>query len=330
MAATWSERALSSRESPEMLWIHGAALSELGVFNWDRGAPLGSQLLATAMIALDKLVSRGEPALPAKDRFALHAMRADVLSRVGFPGEQQDALSAAERLLETTDVRATDLLRYARVLCREGRFTRAEEIARAALEKTQDNDERLDAMSVLAICALPLGRPEEALSLSAEVLQGTSPGESGRATERRIESERVHIDALFAQGRTTEALAFIDESIQQISWWNVAPNAVPEAALWRLPLFARALRRAGRQREAEAMLRKLLGLPLPGDPLNIGAGLRSEHILRAFMQTAWSPVWMASDMRSKLETELAKALRAQGRHAEADAIKPDLVKLDTL
>jgi tetratricopeptide (TPR) repeat protein len=319
-AAFWASRALDVGDSVEARRIYGVARAEIGLFNLDRGYPAGLVLLAEGMAALDKVAAMLTPTTAPQDAFSVHALRADVLTRFGLPGEANDAIARTESLLDVPEVRVRDLLRLARALMRRGRSTRAEEVLRLALGRVTDREERCEGQVLLGQCALAVGRPAEALALSEVVLQDLLHGE-GWDTGTRIAAERLHIDALLALGESSRALQFADEAVDGSAlWWGRSParsEQVPPPVLWRAPFLPRVFRETGRLKDAEMVLRKLLGLPITDDPASIGAGLKSQRLLEALVR---GPVETRQDMRSELLAELVKVLRAQGRYAEAEAL----------
>ncbi|HVK71219.1 MAG TPA: hypothetical protein VM694_42470, partial [Polyangium sp.] len=84
--------------------------------------------------------------------------------------------------------------------------------------------------------------------------------------------------------------------------------------------LAITLHRSGRAADAEVLLRRLLGLPVEGDLDTRFLGLTSREALLAFVQDTKGVVPHPQD-RQELWTELALALRAQGRHLEAAEIE---------
>lgn len=324
VAAAWAVRSLELRDSTEARRLFGVARAELGLFNWDHGHPAGVRFIAQAMRALDDVAAMLTAETPPEDVLATHALRAYLLARFGFPDEADEALAAAASLLDSPKARTGDLLRLARALMRRGRHTRAEEIVRAALERASDEEQRREGLVLLGECALALGRPAEAETISAKVLQGLPQASDGWDAGKRIEAERLHIDALLAREEVAKALSFADEAVRaSVPWWEALsphPAGLPHQAVWRLPLFARVLRRGGRVRDAELLLRKVLGLPISDDPASIGAGLASQRVLQAFVGREGGALQMIPELRASLVSELVRALRAQGRYAEAEEL----------
>lgn len=323
-AAAWAGRSLAMRETAEMLRIYGVARGELGLFNSDHGSAIGPSLIADALRALDRVTGAPDAATRPEDAFAMHALRADLLTRAGFAGETRDALAAALGLIETPAIRTRDLLRLVNVLGRHGRFTRAEEVARMAMGKARTDEERRESLLLLGRCALHQGRPKEALALSEKALAGLPQAFEWHA-EQRLDAEWLHVEALSALDLGGQALAFADKAVHAAApWFHPGMEVLPAQATRRLPLLARALRHAGRLQDAEVLYRKLLGMPVTLDARPVGAGLASQHVLQAFAAAPDVASPMPPETRSLLTRELALALRSQGRYPEAEELSPGI------
>lgn len=324
--------------------LYATARAEQGFSSWDNGFATGANLVGEAMQALEEAAAMVEPATPVPDIVALHALRAYLFTRVGFLNEADAALELALRKCDAPQVRPRDLLRLARALMRRGRHTRADEVLRAALEAGSCQDELLEGRILLGQCALKLDRPAEAEGISAAVLKDLAEATDRPSAEARVAAEQVHVEALLARDEASKALAFIDCALRPAAASGVLslaaealppvaealspaaeiedsvpsmPDRAPQQAIWRLPLFARVLRRAGRPGDAEILLRKLIGLPLGEGAESIGTGLSAQPLLRAFLDEPAGAMRLAPEMRASLLVELTRALRDQGRHDEA-------------
>ena len=113
---------------------------------------------------------------------------------------------------------------------------------------------------------------------------------------------------------------------------NVTARQVIEHASWALKQiqqlrrfdafrgFATMLNRSGRAADAEALLRRLLGLPVEGDLNTRFLHLTSRKALLAFARET-EAIELDTQDRQDLWNELALALRAQGRHLEAAEVE---------
>lgn len=82
-------------------------------------------------------------------------------------------------------------------------------------------------------------------------------------------------------------------------------------------VLAVTLNRGGRAPDAEAVLRKLLGLPIEVDTGAVAMGLSSQGEVRALLDASLGLVRMSPSTRCDLWNELVQAPRAQGRYVEA-------------
>jgi tetratricopeptide (TPR) repeat protein len=120
------------------------------------------------------------------------------------------------------------------------------------------------------------------------------------------------------QDEPSKALALADIELARAAARR--PQLDRHVSPW-MALLARLLGRAGRARDAEVMLRKLLDQPVEYDIDTTGLGLSSRDIVLSFLGSPSSKVFMPPAERRKLWDELVQVLRAQGRYLEADAMK---------
>ncbi|MBK8254360.1 MAG: hypothetical protein IPK82_17040 [Polyangiaceae bacterium] len=323
-AQVWAARSLEMHESPETWRIHGIAVGELALFNWDHGVPAASGLVADALHALDEASPMVNALLDPKERFAVYTLQAALMARAGLFDDANNALAAALDLLDQSTHQTRDQLRLVKTLGGLGRWTIAEEIARKALETSHTDDERREAWILLGMAALHLGRPDEALMFSQDVLKNFSDTQLRTTNdEDRFNAEWLQVDALLALDRAADALEAADSAVYTSAYWLGVTSGNTAAGLRhvgsRLPLLARALSRAGRLQDAQFLLRKLLGLPWSDEGISPGADLKSQPVLQELMHRDRG-LPMTEETRAEMTKELIRVLRAQGRYTEAESV----------
>ncbi len=316
VAATWADRALETRETPEALRIFGLAKAELGLFNVEAGFEAGSTFLVEALGALGRAVEASGP-LPPEEALSVHALRAYLFLVFGLVAESEEPLAAALRAAGAPKARERDLLYLARALMRSGRHAEAEGI----LQRIAGHEEKREARGLLGECALARGRLDEAEKIAVSLADDPDLSENALEKGSRVAAERLLLDVLLARGDSGRALAVADRALLRASSRG---HQISEPVLWRMPLMTRVLLRAGRLKDAEALFRKILGLGVVETEETIGAGLASQSVLRAFLAEPLAPPQMAWQLRASLLGGLVESLRSQGRHAEADQLESGL------
>lgn len=170
--------------------------------------------------------------------------------------------------------------------------------------------------------ALEHGDPEAAEAWVERALPAHEPKPivmHTKSVEEDFGDGALRILVLLALDRPGEALDLADlELTRTAAQW---PRMNHRLLSW-ISLLARSLGRAGRARDAEVLLRKLLGLPIEIDTNAFALGLSSREVLLAFLNAPRVALMMVPELRRELWESLVQALRAQGRHQEADALKP--------
>ncbi|TKD13274.1 hypothetical protein [Polyangium fumosum] len=164
------------------------------------------------------------------------------------------------------------------------------------------------------------------------LLQGHAPriefllGRGQRTAERwselsKLAYEHAHLDiaqAWAGQALTLkkhsanhdamEGASWVMKQVQQLRWLDGVRG------------FAQMLNQTGRAADAEVFLRRVLGLPIEGKLESQFLGLTSREALLAFVRGT-EVIELDPQVRKDLWTELAKALRSQGRHLEAAEVE---------
>ncbi|HZF56212.1 MAG TPA: tetratricopeptide repeat protein [Polyangiaceae bacterium] len=322
-AARWAERVIATaqpKRSSEGYRLLGLAFAEIGYRNRREDHPAWILLHQLAEQALREAEETLDPSTPPEDALALYATRADILMRFGAGAEAEQPLDQALRLVDAPLARVRDIERVARMLRAKRRPDRAEEILKRALERTADPTEQARIRLGLGWCAFRAGRINEALSI-AEALSNEQERYSWDANREEVRAgpEELRIHALLTRNEPERALVLCDAELTRAAKrWGQASS---HAFFW-IPLLARALRHAGRARDAELILRKLLDLPLEVDAATVALGLSSRTVVLSFLNAPAGHVLIGPRQHRDLQDELVQALRAQGRHLEADALEP--------
>ncbi|MRG94918.1 hypothetical protein [Polyangium spumosum] len=98
------------------------------------------------------------------------------------------------------------------------------------------------------------------------------------------------------------------------------PFGQPPRRLDAFRALATTLNRSGRATDAEVLLRKLLTLPVEADLESRFLGLKAREAVLAFVRDT-EAIELDPQTRKALWTELALALRSQGRHLEAAEVE---------
>jgi tetratricopeptide (TPR) repeat protein len=212
-----------------------------------------------------------------------------------------------------------DLERVGRVLRAKRKPDHAEEVLSRALERAVYPADQARIRMTLGWCALDMGRVDEALSTAELILNDQSRYSMDANWDIRAGTGELRVHALLTRNEPEKALALCDtELTRDAARWGRASSR----ALHWIPVLARALRRTGRARDAEVILRKLLDLPLEFDAATVALGLSSRAAVLSFLHAPAGRIFMDPRQRRIAQAELGQALRAQGRHLEADAIDP--------
>ena len=322
-AASWAERALmmqSPHESLDAYLLHGLALAELCHINWRMSHSSLISLRQRAERALRRAEEMLSPGTPPEDALAIYALRARILMDLGEAGEEERPLRRALRLINKPSVRARawDLKHVARTLQRKGRHDRATEVLKAALKKVEDPMDRARLQLDLGWSAYRAGRLDEAISIAESLYRDEDSTFSDTVWEVRASADTLRILVLLSRGDPKRALALADtELTRTAAQWPKINNRV----FYRIPLLARSLGLAGRFRDAEVILRKILDLPIEFDTNAFALGLSSREVLLSFLSSPLENVFIPPPQRRGLWNHLVHALRAQGRHLEADAME---------
>jgi tetratricopeptide (TPR) repeat protein len=316
-AATWTERVIATQPSSkfsEAYRLHGLALAESGQLDRMVGHRASTALSQLAEQALRQAEEALDPSTPPEDALALYATRAGCLMVLGRDSEVEQPLEQALRLINMPSARMKDIVSVARVLLATTRPERAEEILKRALERAADATDQARIRIALGWCEFDLGRIDEALSIAEAVLREQERYYTDANWEVRAGASDLRVRALLTRHEPERALALCDAELTRAAdrWGRASPRAV----FW-MPMLARALRHAGRAGDAEMILRRLLNLPLKFDATRVALGLSSKIAVLSFL-SAPHGLNIAPRQRRELWGDLVQALRAQGRHLEAD------------
>jgi tetratricopeptide (TPR) repeat protein len=264
-----------------------------------------------------------DPSTPPEDALALYAVRAEILMYFDAETEADLPLEQALRLVDIPSARIKDIERVAHMLRAKRRPDRAEEILKRALGGAADPTDQARIRLGLGWCAFRAGRIDEALSIAEALSSEHDRHSTGVNGEVRFGADELRAHALLARNEPERALALCDAELTRAAGrWG---QASLRAFFW-IPMLAEALHHAGRARDAELILRKLLHLPLEVDEATVALGLSSRALVLWFLRAPAVKVLMDPRQRRGLQGELVQALRAQGRHLEADALEPQTEK----
>lgn len=318
VAVTWAERALALQtpRQSETYLLHGLALAMLGREKWKRGAPT-KMILQQAEGSLRRAEETMAPSAPPEDVLSLHAHRAEILMNLGQVSEAEWPLRKALQLIDTPLARVKDIERIAETLRRKGRRARAEELLKSALEKATAPADVARAKLMMGWSAYRAGRISDAHLIAEDLSQESDWAMSDADWEIGGSSNTLRVRTRIARNEFKEALALADTELSRAAaQWG--PDA-PRTLFW-VPAIALSLNHVGRARDAEVVIRKALGLPLEIDVDTFALGLSSRSALLSILAIPRSPQ-MDPRTRRELWNELVRALRAQGRHVEANAME---------
>jgi tetratricopeptide (TPR) repeat protein len=326
VAATWAERVIatpSSTKSSEAHRLFGLACAEMVHINKQAGNPAWIAQSQLAEQALRQAEETLDPSTPPEDALALYAVRAEILMYFGADAEADQPLEQALRLVDIPSARMKDIERVAHILRAKRRPDRAEEILKRALREAVDPTDQARIRLGLGWCAFRAGRIDEALTIAEALSNEHDRHSTGVNGEVRFGADELRAHALLARNEPERALALCDAELTRAAGrWG---RASLRAFFW-IPMLAQALRHAGRARDAELVLRKFLDLPLEIDEATVALGLSSRAVVLWFLRAPAVKVLMDPRQRRELQDELVQALRAQGRHLEADALEPQTEK----
>jgi tetratricopeptide (TPR) repeat protein len=254
---------------------------------------------------------------PPEDVLSLYARRAEILMDLGQVSDAEWPLRKALQFIDTRFARAPDVERVADVLQRKGRKARAEEILKSALEKAGDSTDKSRIRLALGWSAYRAGRIADAYSIAEDLSRERDWFATDADWEIGNGINTLRVRTQVANNESEKALALADAELSRAAGrWGLDDSRT----LFWVPALALSLNRAGRARDAEVVIRKILGFPLEVDTNTFGLGLSSRSALLAIFSMPGSPS-MDPRTRRELWSELVRALRAQGRHVEATAME---------
>jgi tetratricopeptide (TPR) repeat protein len=290
----------------------------MGQINRRVGHPAWISLSQLAERTLRQAEEALDPSIPPEDALAVYANRAGILMNLGADAEAEQPLRQALQLVDIPSARVQDIARVGHLLRAKKKPDQAEEILKSALEKASDPADQARIRMVLGWCAFEQGRTDEALSIADALLSERDRRSANSDWEVYAGAGDLRIHALLARNEPTMALALADAELDRAAGpWSTINVRV----FYWIRLLARALGRTGRARDAEVILRKILDLPVEVDTTSVALGLSSREVVLSFLSSRLAKVFMPPTQRREIWNDLIHALRAQGRHLEADAME---------